>query len=173
MFGHSPASLAGIVQVVFDLDLAALTPAAGNGDPSQTYSEFSEPTTWLLSIGVGGFILSGDGSMRLGNPNDFGGRDYFETSVVYSPGSNGFADMKLLGKTANDLYSDWHDPSTLEFINMPAELQLSDNQGLSYWVMPGVITIRAIPEPSTWILLSLGFGLIGGALRRRRTYVPA
>ena len=29
--------------------------------------------------------------------------------------------------------------------------------------------VAAVPEPATWAMLILGFGLIGGAMRRRRT----
>ena len=32
----------------------------------------------------------------------------------------------------------------------------------------GVLSLGAVPEPATWAFMILGFGLIGGALRRRR-----
>jgi hypothetical protein len=34
-------------------------------------------------------------------------------------------------------------------------------------VTPPVITPQAVPEPGTWALMLLGFGLIGWILRRR------
>lgn len=35
----------------------------------------------------------------------------------------------------------------------------------STWV--GVIDVAAVPEPSTWLMLIMGFGLVGGAMRRK------
>lgn len=35
------------------------------------------------------------------------------------------------------------------------------------------LTGGAVPEPASWSLMLAGFGAIGGALRRRRRYVPA
>ncbi|WP_235532780.1 PEPxxWA-CTERM sorting domain-containing protein [Sphingomonas sp. Leaf412] len=35
------------------------------------------------------------------------------------------------------------------------------------------IGLSAVPEPSTWALMILGFGAMGGAMRRRRTAEPA
>ena len=32
----------------------------------------------------------------------------------------------------------------------------------------GTLNARAIPEPGTWLTMLLGFGIVGGALRRRR-----
>lgn len=40
--------------------------------------------------------------------------------------------------------------------------------GLSHLVFFGS-QIAAVPEPSTWAMLILGFGLVGGAMRRRAT----
>jgi hypothetical protein len=33
--------------------------------------------------------------------------------------------------------------------------------------------LTGIPEPATWAMMIIGFGLIGGALRRRRTMIAA
>jgi hypothetical protein len=46
-----------------------------------------------------------------------------------------------------------------ECCGLPAILQVSDP--------------RAVPEPTTWALMLVGFGLAGAALRRRRTVVAA
>ena len=35
----------------------------------------------------------------------------------------------------------------------------------------GVLSASAVPEPATWALMILGFGMVGGALRRRRGMV--
>jgi PEP-CTERM motif len=41
----------------------------------------------------------------------------------------------------------------------------------AYWALDDVSLVEAagaVPEPSTWMMLILGFGLIGGAMRSRR-----
>lgn len=40
-------------------------------------------------------------------------------------------------------------------------------------IVPPVDPIGAVPEPSTWAMLLLGFGIIGGTLRSRRRRLPA
>lgn len=35
----------------------------------------------------------------------------------------------------------------------------------------GLITLGGVPEPTSWALMILGFGVIGGAMRRRRAQV--
>lgn len=35
------------------------------------------------------------------------------------------------------------------------------------------VTLAAVPEPTTWAMMILGFGVIGGALRRRKRQTPA
>jgi PEP-CTERM motif len=34
------------------------------------------------------------------------------------------------------------------------------------------LRLGAIPEPATWAMMILGFGMIGGAMRRRRAVRP-
>lgn len=46
---------------------------------------------------------------------------------------------------------------------------IGDNQGgVSLSISP---LAAAVPEPATWAMMILGFGLVGGALRRRRSTV--
>ena len=36
-----------------------------------------------------------------------------------------------------------------------------------------VSSVGAVPEPATWAMMIVGFGLVGGALRRRRPQLSA
>ncbi|HEX7753299.1 MAG TPA: FxDxF family PEP-CTERM protein [Novosphingobium sp.] len=49
-------------------------------------------------------------------------------------------------------------------------IDLSGNSG-GFGSFAGTISFAAVPEPATWGLMILGFGLVGGALRRRRQKV--
>jgi hypothetical protein len=42
------------------------------------------------------------------------------------------------------------------------------DQVIPYEVTFGEAAPRAVPEPATWAMMILGFGLVGGALRRRK-----
>jgi hypothetical protein len=53
------------------------------------------------------------------------------------------------------VHSDWHTGA--------------DQTGLDNVVLTGPST-RAVPEPATWAAMTLGFGLLGRALRRRRRH---
>jgi hypothetical protein len=44
---------------------------------------------------------------------------------------------------------------------------VSSDQPFSYDVTFGDAAPRGVPEPATWAMMILGFGLVGGALRRR------
>jgi hypothetical protein len=47
------------------------------------------------------------------------------------------------------------------------------NQGQGYRLDSLTIGVNAIPEPESWALLIIGFGVIGVTARRRRTAVSA
>lgn len=54
--------------------------------------------------------------------------------------------------------------TSVGFTGNPATTGIQDMRQLR---LGGVTQITAVPEPTTWALLILGFGAIGGALRRR------
>lgn len=45
--------------------------------------------------------------------------------------------------------------------------------GLSHLTFFGSRSVAAVPEPATWGMMLLGFGIVGSALRRRRTLAIA
>jgi hypothetical protein len=47
---------------------------------------------------------------------------------------------------------------------------LTDGLTVSDYDFDGV-TVQSVPEPATWAMMVVGFGLIGSGLRRRRTTV--
>ena len=40
--------------------------------------------------------------------------------------------------------------------------------GIDNWSIYGTLAPGAVPEPSTWAMMIIGFGAVGGAMRRRR-----
>ena len=57
---------------------------------------------------------------------------------------------------------------TVTFFVDPAGSFISDSTGLSLQVTNIAPVVGAVPEPSTWLMMILGFGLVGGTLRSRR-----
>lgn len=51
----------------------------------------------------------------------------------------------------------------------PGSIRLTDTQGYSNAVLyRSAAVTAAVPEPGTWALMLVGFGAVGGSLRRRR-----
>ncbi|RYD27570.1 MAG: PEP-CTERM sorting domain-containing protein [Lysobacteraceae bacterium] len=62
--------------------------------------------------------------------------------------------------TANDL-------AAMDAIGYNLNFDILQNKGYAI----STAQIAAVPEPMTWSLMILGFGLIGGTMRRRSTKV--
>lgn len=72
----------------------------------------------------------------------------------------------LTNVTANSFTSNGEAHGILKFAGPITSLTFSESNN-EFW--HGIqVGIGAIPEPSTWALLILGFGAIGGAMRQRR-----
>lgn len=78
-------------------------------------------------------------------------------SMVLSSGSRAFNFTTTLG--AGDGVS---------FFVGPAGNFTFDSTGLSLQVSSADPVVAAVPEPATWLMLILGFGIVGGTLRSRR-----
>lgn len=118
--------------------------------------------------------------INLGSPggyidlNTSGEADPFGDSVIsqlrWTPNDHGltlnfYADSPCTpsgGRTANCHQVDW-----LRFIDFSGKL-VSD-QPLDVEVTYGVAAPRSVPEPATWAMMILGFGLVGAALRSRKS----
>jgi hypothetical protein len=58
--------------------------------------------------------------------------------------------------------------------NSPGSYSLYEFDGNSYYIATtGTLSTNAVPEPATWALLMIGFGMVGVAARRRKAIVAA
>jgi opacity protein-like surface antigen len=101
-------------------------------------------------------------------------------SLVTTFASVNFTSAILTGPSGPiDLAIQFNDP-TLERWTTPTVGLLAGQYTLTIMGTTGVdgqmgghIDIRAVPEPATWAMMLLGFGVVGFAMRRRRAPVLA
>ena len=82
----------------------------------------------------------------------------------------GFWGCGLLNQTTPISFSSANEAhGILKFAGPVTSLTFTDSNS-EYWhgIQVGVGSAGPVPEPSTWALLILGFGLVGGAMRRRQ-----
>ena len=77
-------------------------------------------------------------------------------TVTHSTGSNADLDWRVF----TGRFVATGPSTTISFANLTG----GQNEG----VFLDAVSLAAVPEPATWALMILGFGAIGGALRRRR-----
>lgn len=90
-----------------------------------------------------------------------GGAAYFDV-VDWTPFLGDGQIEGLASTSARSIDFDW--PADYRFDPMDSEIRM--NVRLLY-------LISSIPEPSTWLMMITGFGLVGGAIRRQRTIMTA
>jgi PEP-CTERM motif len=83
---------------------------------------------------------------------------YAESSVISGPGSLGSPGF---GRASSGVFLD----PTFEID--PAYASLYTLEGLPAGA------VAAAPEPATWAMMAVGFGLVGGLMRYRRAFAPA
>jgi hypothetical protein len=122
------------------------------------------PTTASLTIttsnhhnAAGGFDISGLAPL---NPAGF------NTDNVYFAADPIFTSSGLGWTTAIGTGNLWG--------NSPGSYSLYEFDGNSYYIATtGTLSTNAVPEPATWALLMIGFGMVGVAARRRKAIVAA
>jgi PEP-CTERM motif len=188
VFAAAPASAAvvqftGTTQGCFG---AGCTPSGvGAADPGLlglTYvnGHFNQTSDGTGFVGIGG-TSDNLGVFNLGAlPNGYAG-DIFNLAVNFtSPGTGNSVFQALLQGTVTSLSTG---SVFINFDNTPHLITATNGASFTLQVndvslTPGISQIlsgqlQAVPEPSTWAMMLLGFGAIGFASRRRRQPVLA
>ena len=148
----------------FDIS-SAVTPSFGSRSLSPFANPGSGPFTAdfssdlsFISVDMGDFAPSDSDTFTLSIFSGLGGTGTLLGSSSFAYGSAGFPTTGTL--TAASLVpfrSAIFNGGSNEFPN-----------SVYYDNIVARPTVAGVPEPSTWAMLLLGFGLIGGAMRRRR-----
>lgn len=172
--GFSPASGQS---VVFDFDTT--TPAIlGSGFVIQSGSNasgaqpaFANPSGKYLSVLGGGLALIDFGQAVSGFSFDWGSVDDYNTLTIFgSFGSRAFTGVDFASPANGNQSSPTTNGLFTALAGAPGEtftgFQL-ESSGDSFEI-DNVAIAAAVPEPATWAMMILGFGVIGGALRRAK-----
>jgi hypothetical protein len=167
--------------------IMASTPACAS---TLVYANSSTPT-FLGTFGPGTYNITGSGLVDLvgevdsgftvkpdGTPNTsvtYPGYSYFNPSGStsadgnYGPGGSGIKIGALMGSFGSS-------PSSYFLIGFSKTISLTSTESLyglvndTYYSNNGgafSVAVSSVPEPATWALMILGFGMIGFALRTR------
>jgi hypothetical protein len=105
---------------------------------------------------------------KIFHPSTEGGT-YFEVAF----GASDLASLKIFGRTDCCSDRDIYNYSIFNASNVLLGSGTLDATGPTHSATVNFNVIGAVPEPATWAMMTLGFGIVGGALRssRRRTRV--
>ncbi|MFP5456720.1 PEPxxWA-CTERM sorting domain-containing protein [Rhizorhabdus sp.] len=150
----------------------------GAGGSGQFASLYGDPATIQLSqsvnyFGLWGSALDGNNSVALYNDNTLLGTYALQSVLQASPGFNsGYYGNPSGGGNAGELYAFFNFASDSAF----NRVQLIQNGGGGFEfdnLTVGTSVVSTAPEPATWAMFLMGFGLVGGFLRQRRDRVQA
>jgi hypothetical protein len=147
----------GLTNQSLGLGFVFLSHVGGSIDALDATLAFSDAAGALLP-GTGSVIRIVSGSYA---PSNFGGYTYFDPADASSLADAGsFAGFN--GFSAN---GDW----TL----VVDDIARGDDGRIARGWSLGFTTAAGVPEPAAWGMMIGGFGMAGGALRRRRKAAPA
>jgi hypothetical protein len=167
--GIDPTTLVGdSVTGTLSFNTANLTDLYA-GNPSSVIDQYIGP--FQISVQIGSLTFQSDpalgGSLSLGRPNSLG----TQSLEIYGTSSSAYSvDVTIEG---NSLYASSADPSSISFSHPIIHLafgfvqDLNNDNRLNYELE--TLTISAVPEPSTWAMLVLGFAGIGFTAYRRKS----
>jgi len=161
----NPAALAGR-----DLDVANYVNAGGTVE----IGNYDGNSAWDFLTGG-----SGNGAFVAGVGGALSGPSCTDGETVTAAGlTNGFTQPGVVGCWTHQAYGQDHFAAlgfTLSFFDAdPAFAALNPGYGgFSSLLSNGktVVGVSNAPEPASWAMMLGGFGLVGGAMRRRRTAV--
>lgn len=135
-----------------------------SGDPSKVFSgDFSlDYTNSVFSLVS--FNATYDGvTFDLSNS----GIAFFNKTDVFLGGDKNYRSGIVGGVT--DFYTDFFRPPSSGEISFSGLLARDDSESIfrTTFTVANVSAASAVPEPTTWVMLLLGFGMIGAASRYR------
>jgi hypothetical protein len=194
IFGGSGSSLDGL-DFTAVYTLTDPLPGALSGGDGSTYastyggSSYSAPSPVSATLTINGITqaLSGYYYSFAEQYNDYGGsldRVWHKsqgTTVVNGYGTYDYI-YNYISSSSNDFLSSIDYTSQLSYTTQSGDVvsgsfrfSAPHGSSASGYLRPTSVTIAAlasgVPEPATWALTILGFGLVGGVMRRQRRKV--
>lgn len=130
----------------------------------------SSAATYDNYTSIGGALISQSGFFNFAKPTTAAIDEYFARSLSGSVAVTGDQSFKVFASLGT-FVSISNQPATvtMDFLHTGA-IGVQAPAGVDYSSASGVFLTDtgAVPEPATWAVMILGFGLAGGTLRRRR-----
>lgn len=148
-----------------DTEVPTIVPGLTNPNyraHAYSFTEFGSTTPVLVSAAPGhniAFDISGQGGLSLTNS---GVRNFFVFNTQLFD-TVAYATARLTNPAAQPVF--FTNTFRLSTIAGNGGPRPTDNYTVTIAVSP------AVPEPTTWAMMIAGFGMIGGAMRRRTTRV--
>lgn len=143
----------------------------GNTTPASTFSDFFMPFT----VTVSGILNATLTTIGIIPANDV---DFSQASIVSIPGPGGSIPFDIVKSSISSTNPPRTNPDGLEnglisgVLIQPGTYQVrvagTSGRSASYSGTLSFAAAGAVPEPATWALLILGFGMIGFGMRRQR-----
>jgi hypothetical protein len=120
---------------------------------------------WLNAGSATGFASSTFGDPASG---PFGGSMFTTIAIPTGTSQLGFAFTLDVGCRVSNSACDFGNTGTFSFGDLPTGLSWTSDSGTLFSALAAPpVPGGAVPEPATWAMMILGFGLIGSAMRSR------